>query len=167
MPLGARKPGVSCQLIARKSGIWPWRLPIVAGPEFPAITRSWELPLGEPANVVLRDLKWPISTTMASRTPTKEIVAAVRVPPRHSTDAGIKVEESGRRTRQKPGAFISISARRWRCGRVDSSRSVGSNEISPMFERALAVAVTPRWPTRTEALARLQRDLVPNDAALH
>jgi amidase len=163
MPLGARNPVFHVSLIARKVGDLALALPIIAGPDF----RDHSIvgmPLGEPAKVVLRDLKVAYFDDDGVATPTKEIVAAVRDSAKAFTDAGVKVEESRPPDAAKPtGVYFDISRGDGGAGTRAFLKSIGTNEISPMFERALAVAVSPAMANTTEALAAFARwDLFRN-----
>jgi amidase len=163
MPLGARNPVFHVSLIARKVGDLALALPIVAGPDF----RDHSIvgmPLGDPAKVVLRDLKVAYFDDDGVATPTKEIAAAVRDSAKAFTDAGVKVEESRPPDAAKPGGvYFDISRGDGGAGTRGFLKSIGTNEISPMFERALAVAVAPSMPSTTEALAAFARwDLFRN-----
>src|SRR3954451_8423591 len=86
-------------------------------------------------------------------TPTKEIAAAVRDSAKAFADAGVKVEESRPPDAAEPGAiYFDISRGDGGAGARAFLKSIGTNEISPMFERALAVA-----PLREDvALALIQ-----------
>ncbi len=75
-----------------------------------------------------------------------------------------KVEESRPPDAAKPGGvYFDISRGDGGAGTRGFLKSIGTNEISPMFERALAVAVAPAMPSTTEALAAFARwDLFRN-----
>src|SRR3984893_5625134 len=86
MPLGARNPVFHVSLIARKVGDLALALPIIAGPDFRDHS-IMGMPLGDPAKVVLRDLKVAYFDDDGVATPTKEIAAAVRDSAKAFTDA--------------------------------------------------------------------------------
>ena len=142
MPLGARNPVFHVSLIARKVQDLALALPIIAGPDF-------------------RD-HWFDDDGVAA--PTKEIVAAVRDSAKAFADAGVKVEESRPPDAAKPGGvYFDISRGDGGAGTRGFLKSIGTNEISPMFERALAVAVAPAMANTTEALSAFARwDLFRN-----
>src|SRR5713101_1008229 len=163
MPLGARNPVFHVSLIARKVQDLALALPIISGPDF----RDHSIvgmPLGDPTKVVLRDLKVAYFDDDGVAAPTKEIVAAVRDSAKAFADAGVKVEESRPPDAAKPGAvYFDISRGDGGAGTRGFLKSIGSNEISPMFERALAVAVAPAMANTTEALSAFARwDLFRN-----
>jgi amidase len=154
MPLGARNPVFHVSLIARKvkdlalALIISGRLPcskIVA-----AAQRS--------TKVVLRDLKVAWFDDDGVAAPTKEIVAAVRDSAKAFADAGVKIEESRPPDAAKPGGvYFDISRGDGGAGTRGFLKSIGTNDISPMFERALAVAVAPAMANTTEALSAFAR----------
>jgi amidase len=77
MPLGARNPVFHVSLIARRVEDLALALPIISGPDF----RDHSIvgmPLGDPRNATLRDLKVAYFEEDGAATPTKEIAAAVR-----------------------------------------------------------------------------------------
>jgi amidase len=163
MPLGARNPVFHVSLIARKVQDLALALPIISGPDF----RDHSIvgmPLGDPTKVVLRDLKVAYFDDDGVAAPTKEIVAAVRDSAKAFADAGVKVEENRPPDAAKPGSvYFDISRGDGGAGTRGFLKSIGSNEISPMFERALAVAVAPAMASTTEALSAFARwDLFRN-----
>ncbi len=163
LPLGARNPVFHVSLIARKVQDLALALPIISGPDF----RDHSIvgmPLGDPSKVVLRDLKIAFFDDDGVATPTKEIVAAVRDSAKAFADAGVKVEESRPPDAGKPGGvYFDISRGDGGAGTRAFLKSVGTNEISPMFEKALTVAVAPAMANTTEALAAFVRwDLFRN-----
>ncbi len=132
-------------------------------------TGQFPMPLGARnpvfhAKVVLRDLKVAYFDDDGVAAPTKEIVAAVRDSAKAFADAGVKVEESRPPDAAKPGGvYFDISRGDGGAGTRGFLKSIGSNEISPMFERALAVAVAPAMANATEALSAFARwDLFRN-----
>src|SRR5882724_11472483 len=163
MPLGARNPVFHVSLIARKVQDLALALPIISGPDFRDHS-IMEMPLGDPTKVVLRDLKVAYFDDDGVAAPTKEIVAAVRDSAKAFADAGVKVEESRLPDAAKPGGvYFDISRGDGGAGTRGFLKSIGTNEISPMFERALAVAVAPAMANATEALSAFVRwDLFRN-----
>ena len=163
LPLGARNPVFHVSLIARNVQDLALALPIISGPDFRDHSIV-AMPLGDSAKVVLRDLKLAYFDDDGVATPTKEIAAAVRDSAKAFADAGVKVEESRPPDAAKPGAiYFDISRGDGGAGARAFLKSIGTNEISPMFERALAVAVAPAMPSTTEALSAFVRwDLFRN-----
>jgi amidase len=163
MPLGARNPVFHVSLIARKVHDLALALPVIAGPDFRDHTIVG-MPLGDPAKVVIRDLKLAWFDDDGVAPPTKEIATAVRDSAKAFADAGVKVEESRPPDAAKPaGVYLDISRGDGGAGTRAFLKSIGTNEISPMFERALAVAVAPAMPSTTEALSAFVRwDLFRN-----
>ena len=163
LPLGARNPVFHDSLIARKVEDLALALPIVGGPDFRdhAIVG---MPLGDPAGVALRDLKVAVFDDDGVATPTREIKAAVRDAAMALADAGVKVEENRPPDAAKPGTVYSdISRGDGGAGTRAFLKSIGTDQISPLFERALTVAVAPAMPNTTEALAAFARwDLFRN-----
>jgi amidase len=163
LPLGARNPVFHVSLIARKVKDLALALPIIAGPDF----RDHSIvgmPLGDPTKVTLRDLKIAWFDDDGVATPTREIIAAVRDSAKAFADAGTIVEASRPPDAAKPGTvYLDISRGDGGAGTRAFLKSVGTNEISPMFERALAVAAAPAMPNTTEALSAFARwDLFRN-----
>ena len=93
LPLGARNAVFHVSLIARKVEDLALALPIISGPDFRDHTIVG-MPLGDPKNVALRDLKVAYFDDDGAATPTKEIMAAVRDAAKAFMDAGVKVEEN-------------------------------------------------------------------------
>jgi amidase len=163
LPLGARNPVFHVSLIARKVADLALALPIVAGPDF----RDHSIvgmPLGDPAKVALRDLKVAYFDDDGVAPPTREIAAAVRDAAKAFADAGIKVEASRPPDAAKPGVvYLDISRGDGGAGTRAFLKSIGTDQISPLFERALEVAAAPAMPNTTEALAAFVRwDLLSN-----
>jgi amidase len=161
LPLGARNPVFHVSLIARKVADLALALPIIAGPDF----RDHSIvgmPLGDPAKVTLRDLKVAYFDDDGIAPPTREIAAAVRDAAKAFADAGIKVEASPPPDVSRPGVvYLDISRGDGGAGTRAFLKSIGTDQISPLFERALAVA--PAMPNITEALAAFVRwDLYRN-----
>src|SRR5437868_7502383 len=146
LPLGARNPLFHVSLIARKVQDLTLALPIISGPDF----RDHSIiavPLGDSTKVVLRDLKLAYFDDDGVATPTKEIAAAVRDSAKAFADAGVKVEESRPPDAAKPGAiYFDISRGDGGAGARAFLKSTGTNEISPMLERAPAVPVARARP---------------------
>ena len=163
LPLGARNPVFHVSLVARNVQDLALALPIISGPDFRDHSIV-AMPLGDSAKVVLRDLKVAYFDDDGVATPTKEIAGAVRDSAKAFAHAGVKVEESRPPDAAKPGAiYFDISRGDGGAGARAFLKSIGTNEISPMFERALAVAVAPAMPSTTEALSAFVRwDLFRN-----
>ena len=160
LPLGARSPLAHVSLIARKVQDLALALPIIAGPDFRdhAIVG---MPLGDPTKVVLRDLKVAYFDDDGVATPDKRYR---RRRPRFREG----IHGCGGQGRGKPAtqsanraSSISISVAAMAVLARAFLKSIGTNEISPLFERALAI--TPAMPNTTEALSAFARwDLFRN-----
>jgi amidase len=164
MPLGARNPVFHVSLIARKVQDLALALPIIAGPDFRDSTIV-AMPLLDLKNVTLSGLKMAFFEDDGAATPTREIGAAVRDCARAFTDAGVKVEE--KRTPDSEKAAIVYSDMSRGDGGVGTRaflKSIGTDEISPLFEKALTSA--PGMANPTEALAAFVRWNLFNNAML-
>ena len=81
-------------------------------------------------------------------TPTKEIVAAVRDSAKAFTDAGVKVEEKRPPDAEKAATvYHDMSRGDGGAGTRAFLKSIGSDPISPLFEKALTYWLRRRWPT--------------------
>jgi amidase len=163
MPLGARNPVFHVSLIARRVEDLALALPIISGPDF----RDHSIvgmPLGDPRTVALHDLKVAYFEEDGAATPTKEIIAAVRDAARSFMDAGVKVEESRPPDAAKAAiVYHDMSRGDGGAGTRAFLKSIGTTEISPLFEKALTYSVAPAMATTTEALAAFVRwDLFRN-----
>jgi amidase len=163
MPLGARNPVFHVSLIARRVEDLALALPIISGPDF----RDHSIvgmPLGDPRNATLRDLKVAYFEEDGAATPTKEIVAAVRDAAKSFLNAGVKVEESRPPDVAKAAiVYHDMSRGDGGAGTRAFLKSIGSTEISPLFEKALTYSVGPAMASTTEALAAFVRwDLFRN-----
>ncbi|MET0967615.1 MAG: amidase [Tardiphaga sp.] len=164
MPLGARNPVFHVSLIARRVEDLGLALPIIAGPDFRDSTIV-PMPLLDPKAVTLSGLKLAFFDDDGLGTPTKEIMAAVRDSAKAFMDAGVKVEE--KRTPDSDKAAMVYSDMSRGDGGVGTRaflKSVGTNEISPLFEKALTAA--PGMANPTEALAGFVRWNLFNNAML-
>jgi amidase len=163
MPLGARNAVFHVSLIARKVEDLALALPIIAGPDFRDHTIVG-MPLGDPKAIKLQDLKVAYFADDGAATPTKEIIAAVQNSAKAFADAGVKVDES--RTPDSANAgkvYHDMSRGDGGAGTRAFLKSIGSDEISPLFEKALTHSVAPAMATTTDALAAFVRwDLYRN-----
>src|SRR5712672_222224 len=166
MPLGARNPVFHVSLIARKVSDLALALPIIAGPDF----RDHSIvgmPLGDPNGVALAGLKLAFFEDDGAATPTKEIAAAVRDCAKAFMEAGVKVEEKRTPDSEKAATvYHDMSRGDGGAGTCAFLKSIGSDEISPLFEKALAVSVAPAMANPTEALAAFTRWNLFNNAML-
>jgi amidase len=163
LPLGARNAVFHVSLLARKVEDLALALPIISGPDY----RDHSIvgmPLGNPGNVKLQDLKVAFFDDDGVATPTREIIAAVRDSAKAFAESGVKVEES-----RPPDAstaskvYFDMSRGDGGAGTRAFLKSIGSDEISPLFEKALTYSVAPAFATTTEALAAFARwDLFRN-----
>ena len=163
LPLGARNAVFHVSLLARKVEDLALALPIISGPDY----RDYSIvgmPLGNPGDVKLQGLKVAFFDDDGVATPTREIIAAVRDSAKAFAEAGVKVEES-----RSPDAgnaskvYFDMSCGDGGAGTRAFLKSIGSDEISPLFEKALTYSVAPAFATTTEALAAFVRwDLFRN-----
>jgi amidase len=166
MPLGARNPVFHVSLIARKVSDLALALPIISGPDFRDSTIV-AMPLGDPNGVALAGLKLAFFEDDGAAAPTKEIAAAVRDCAKAFTDAGVKVEEKRTPDSEKAATvYHDMSRGDGGAGTRAFLKSIGSDEISPLFEKALALSVAPAMANPTEALAAFVRWNLFNNAML-
>jgi amidase len=163
MPLGARNAVFHVSLIARKVEDLALALPIIAGPDF----RDHSIvgmPLMDPKAVTLSGLKLAYFEDDSMATPTKEISAAVRDSAKAFMDAGVKVDENRPPDAAKAGTvYFDMSRGDGGAGTRAFLKSIGSDPISPLFEKALTHSVAPAMANTTEALAAFVRwDLFRN-----
>jgi amidase len=164
MPLGARNPVFHVSLIARRVEDLGLALPIIAGPDFRDSTIV-AMPLLDPKAVTLGGLKLAFFEDDGAASPTKEISAAVRDSAKAFMDAGVKVDE--KRTPDSDKAAMVYSDMSRGDGGVGTRaflKSIGTDEISPLFEKALTAA--PGMANPTEALAAFVRWNLFNNAML-
>jgi amidase len=163
LPMGARNAVFHVSLIARKVGDLTLALPIIAGPDF----RDHSIvgmPLLDPKAVTLNGLKLAYFEDDGASTPTEEISAAVRDSAKAFMDAGVKVEENRTPDAAKAATvYYDMSRGDGGAGTRAFLKSIGSDPISPLFEKALTLAVAPAMANTTEALAAFVRwDLFRN-----
>ena len=157
MPMGARNAVFHVSLISRKVEDLALALPIIAGPDF----RDHSIvgmPLLDPKAVTLSGLKLAYFEDDGAATPTKEIAAAVRDSAKAFMDAGVKVEENRPTDAAKAlTVYLDISRGDGGAGTRAFLKSIGSDPISPLFEKALTTLVAPAMANTTEALAAFVR----------
>jgi amidase len=157
MPMGARNAVFHVSLIARKVEDLALALPIIAGPDF----RDHSIvgmPLLDPKAVKLSELKLAFFEDDGAATPTKEISAAVRDCAKAFLDAGLTVEENRPPDAAKAATvYHDMSRGDGGAGTRAFLKSIGSDPISPLFEKALTSSVAPAMATTTEALAAFVR----------
>jgi amidase len=157
MPMGARNAVFHVSLIARKVEDLVLALPIIAGPDF----RDHSIvgmPLLDPKAVTLSGLKLAYFEDDGAATPTREISAAVRDAAKALMDAGVKVEENRTPDAAKAATvYYDMSRGDGGAGTRAFLKSIGSDPISPLFEKALTYAVAPAMANTTEALAAFVR----------
>jgi amidase len=163
MPMGARNAVFHVSLIARKVEDLALALPIIAGPDF----RDHSIvgmPLLDSKAVTLSGLKLAYFEDDGAATPTREISAAVRDAAKALMDAGVKVEENRTPNAAKAATvYYDMSRGDGGAGTRAFLKSIGSDPISPLFEKALTYAVAPAMANTTEALAAFVRwDLFRN-----
>jgi amidase len=166
MPLGARNPVFHVSLIARKVSDLALALPIISGPDFRDSTIV-AMPLGDPNGIALAGLKLAFFEDDGAAAPTREIAAAVRDCAKAFTEAGVKVEEKRTPDSEKAAAvYHDMSRGDGGAGTRAFLKSIGSDEISPLFEKALTYSVAPAMANPTEALAAFVRWNLFNNAML-
>jgi amidase len=157
LPMGARNAVFHVSLIARKVDDLTLALPIISGPDF----RDHSIvgmPLLDPKAVTLSALKLAYFEDDGAATPTKEISAAVRDSAKAFMEAGVKVEENRPPDAAKAATvYYDMSRGDGGAGTRAFLKSIGSDPISPLFEKALVNSVGPAMATTTEALAAFVR----------
>jgi amidase len=163
MPLGARNAVFHVSLIARKVEDLALALPVIAGPDF----RDHSIvgmPLLDPKAITLSGLKVAYFEDDGVATPTKEISAAVRDSAKAFMEAGLKVDEIRPPEAEKAGTvYYDMSRGDGGAGTRAFLKSIGTDQISPLFEKALTYSVAPAMANTTDALAGFVRwDLFRN-----
>jgi amidase len=162
-PMGARAPVFHVSLISRRVEDLALALPIIAGPDYRDASIVG-MPLLDPRQVALGGLKlaWFDDDGVAS--PTREIAVAVRDSVKALADAGVKVEEKKTPDAEKAATvYFDMSRGDGGAGTRAFLKSIGSDPISPLFEKALTYSAGPAMATTTEALAAFVRwDLFKN-----
>ncbi|HJZ19965.1 MAG TPA: amidase [Bradyrhizobium sp.] len=157
LPSGARAPVFHVSLIARRVEDLALALPIISGPDF-RDSSIVGMPLLDPKTVTLRGLKLAWFEDDGVATPTKEIAAAVRDSAKAFIDADLTVEEKRPPDAEKAGTtYYDISRGDGGAGTRAFLKSIGSDPISPLFEKALTFSVAPAMANTTEALAAFVR----------
>ena len=162
-PMGARAPVFHVSLISRKVEDLALALPIIAGPDF-RDSSIVGMPLLDPKAVSIAGLKVAYFDDDGVAAPTKEIVAAVRDSAKAFTEAGVKVEERRTPDAEKAATvYYDLSRGDGGAGTRAFLKSIGSDPISPLFEKALTFSVAPAMASTTDALAAFVRwDLFRN-----
>jgi amidase len=157
MPMGARASVFHVSLLARKVEDLALALPIIAGPDFRDSTVVG-MPLLDPKAVTLSGLKVAYFVDDGMASPTKEIGAAVSDSAKALTDAGVKVEESRPPDAGKAATtYHDMSRGDGGAGTRAFLKSIGSDPISPLFEKALNTSTAPAMANTTDALAAFVR----------
>jgi amidase len=162
-PMGARAPVFHVSLVSRRVEDLALALPIISGPDF-CDNSIVGMPLLDPKAVTLGGLKLAFFDDDGVAAPTKEIVAAVRDSAKAFMDAGVKVQEKRTPDAEKAATvYHDMSRGDGGAGTRAFLKSIGSDPISPLFEKALTFSVAPAMATTTEALAAFVRwDLLRN-----
>ena len=162
-PMGARAPVFHVSLIARHVEDLALALPIISGPDF-RDNSIVGMPLLDPKAVDLSGLKLAFFDDDGAATPTREITAAVRDSAKAFIDAGVKVEEKRTPDCEKAATvYYDMSRGDGGAGTRAFLKSIGSDPISPLFEKALTYSVAPAMANTTDALAAFVRwDLFRN-----
>lgn len=162
-PMGARAPVFHVSLVSRRVEDLALALPIISGPDF-RDNSIVGMPLLDPKSVTLSGLKLAFFDDDGAASPTKEIAAAVRDSAKAFLDAGVKVEEKRTPDAEKAATvYYDMSRGDGGAGTRAFLKSIGSDPISPLFEKALTYSVAPAMASTTEALAAFVRwDLFRN-----
>ena len=162
-PMGARAPVFHVSLISRHVEDLALALPIIAGPDY-RDSSIVGMPLLDPKSVTIAGLKVAYFDDDGVASPTKETVAAVRDAAKAFADAGVKTEEKKTPDAEKAGTvYYDMSRGDGGAGTRAFLKSIGSDPISPLFEKALTYSAGPAMATTTEALAAFVRwDLFRN-----
>ncbi|WP_159007096.1 amidase [Bradyrhizobium sp. S69] len=162
-PMGARAPVFHVSLIARHVEDLALALPIISGPDF-RDNSIVGMPLFDPKAVTLSGLKLAFFEDDGLASPTREIAAAVRDSAKAFADAGVKVEEKRTPDAEKAATvYHDMSRGDGGAGTRAFLKSIGSDPISPLFEKALTYSVAPAMANTTDALAAFVRwDLFRN-----
>ena len=152
-PLGPRNGVFHPSLIARHVADLALALPIIAGPDFHDYTIQ-DMPIGDMATVDLSRLKLAFYDDDGAMTPTPEIRAAVQASARAFKAAGVAIEERRPPGVEKAGTvYHDMTRGDGGAGTRAFLKSIGTNEISPLFEKSLEVRSGPAMPDTTAALA--------------
>ena len=162
-PMGARAPVFHVSLISRRVEDLALALPIIAGPDF-RDSSIVGMPLLDPKAVSIAGLKVAWFDDDGVSSPTREIAAAVRDSAHALGDAGAKVEERRTPDAEKAATvYLDTSRGDGGAGTRAFLKNIGSDPISPLFEKALTYYVAPAMASTTEALAAFVRwDLFRN-----
>jgi amidase len=162
-PMGARAPVFHVSLIARRVADLALALPIIAGPDFRDASIVG-MPLLNPKEVKISGLKIAYFDTDGTAAPTNEISAAVRDCAKAFIDARAQVAEAKTPDAEKAGlVYYDISRGDGGAGTRAFLKGIGSDPISPLFEKALTYSVAPAMASTTDALAAFVRwDLFRN-----
>jgi amidase len=151
-------------LIARHVEDLELALPIVAGPD----GRDSSVvpgPLGRSIDVTLSDLKIAYFEDDGGSIPTPEITAAVQEAARALASAGAAVKHDRPAIVMQAGKiYHDVSRGDGGDGAKAFLNSIGTKRFSPLFEQSLAVALSPRMTSITEALFAFTRwDIFRNE----
>jgi amidase len=116
------------------------------------------MPLLDPKSVTINGLRIAFFDDDGAATPTKEIIAATRDAAKAFSDAGAKVEEKRPPDAEKAATIYHDTSRGdGGAGARAFLKSIGSDPLSPLFEKALTYSVAPAMANTTEALAAFVR----------
>ena len=156
-PMGARNFVFHVSLIARKVDDLALALPIISGPDFQDYTIT-DMPLLDHRAVALPKLRLAFFDHDGTSAPTPEIAAAVRAAADALANLGLAVEE-----RRPPDAdraatiYYDMTRGDGGAGVRAFLKSVGTEQISPLFEQSLSSRSAPAMVNTTEALAAFTR----------
>ena len=165
-PLGPRQSVFHVSLIARKVDDLALALPIIAGPDAHDYTVI-DVPIRDHRAVSLPKLKLAFFVDDGESSPTAEIAAAVRAAAKAFESAGVAVEEKSPPDVEKAATvYYDMTRGDGGAGVRAFLKSVGTNQISPLFEKSLESRSSPAMPTITAALAAFNRWDVYRNAML-
>ena len=156
-PMGARNSVFHVSLIARKVDDLALALPIIAGSDFQDYTII-DMPLLDSRAVDVPKLRLAYFDNDGTLAPTPEIAAAVRAAADELANLGVRVEE-----RRPPEAdraatiYYDMTRGDGGAGVRAFLKSVGTEQISPLFEQSLSSRSAPAMASTTDALAAFTR----------
>ncbi len=156
-PMGARNAVFHVSLIARSVDDLALALPIIAGPDFHDYTVV-DMPLLDSRSVDVSKLRLAYFDDDGLASPTAEIAAAVHHAVEALAQAGVAVTERRPPDAAKAGTiYYDMTRGDGAAGVRAFLKSVGTEQISPLFERSLQSRSSPAMGSITEALAAFNR----------
>jgi amidase len=156
-PLGPRQSVFHVSLIARKVADLALALPIVAGPDFHDFTVA-DMPIHDMHTVELPKLKLAFFADDGNLAPTAEIAAAVHAAAKAFMDAKVTVDEKRPPDAEKAlTVYYDMTRGDGGAGVRAFLKSVGTDQISPLFEASIVKRSSPAMGSITEALAAFNK----------